>query len=70
VRLITIKLGVATRAEVFAKIYAQILEGIAIPEPGNGLKSDAPDDRKLASTGSLGADGKWKQRLKARGEVT
>jgi len=53
-RLIMIKMGVTTRAEVFAKIYAKILESNAIPDPEDGPTCDAPNNQKIAGKSSFG----------------
>jgi DNA-binding CsgD family transcriptional regulator len=53
-RLIMIKMGVSTRAEVFAKIYAKILESSAIPDPDDELTCYGPNNQKIAGKSSLG----------------
>jgi DNA-binding CsgD family transcriptional regulator len=51
-RLIMIKMGVTTRAEVFAKIYAKIFESNAIPDPEDEPACDAPNDQRIAECSS------------------
>jgi DNA-binding CsgD family transcriptional regulator len=54
-RLIMIKMGVTTRGEVFAKIYAKILESSAIPDPEDARTRDAPNGQKVVGQSSSGA---------------